>query len=405
MSADAPSLRRRLVVLVGGGVILLLLAAYLSTAMVLEERQDDMIDAILDEQMAYSLQLYHSLGHAPVLNVPHMRFYAHARGQAAPGLPAAFAPLGPGDHELEVDGIPYHLEVTDKGGTRFVLAYDATGHERDFTELMAILGVAFLASALAALAGIAWLSRHALAHLERLAGAVRHPGDGALAEPGMEREVAALAAALDDYRARQALLLAREQEFSAQLSHELRTPLSVVRAQAELLHMSVADERCRERAAGIMAQVDRMGVLIEQLLRLARRTRAPQRQPVPLRELVERIWSELAQGGSSRTTLDNRVAADATVVADPLLLELVLRNALANSRLHADGALLQVRCSGDVLEIEDSNPARAGAAPWSGAGDGEGLGLSILRQACQRLGWGCAIATTATGTCLTLRLA
>lgn len=404
MMAEAPSLRRRLVVLVGGGVILLLLAAYLSTAMVLEERQDDMIDAILDEQMAYSLQLYHSLGHAPVLNVPHMRFYAHARGDvAAAGMPVAFAGLGLGDHELDVDGVPYHLEVVDAGGQRFVLAYDASGHERDFAELMVILGVAFLASAVVAVAGIAWLSRHALAHLERLAGAVRDPGEGALVEPGMEREVAALAAALDDYRARQALLLAREQEFSAQLSHELRTPLSVVRAQAELLQMSVPDARGRERAAGIMAQVDRMGGLIEQLLRLARRTRAPERQPLPLRELVERIWSELALGGSSRTMLDNRVAADATVVADPLLLELVLRNALANARLHADGATLQVRCSGDVLEIEDSNAARDGVAPWSGAG--EGLGLSILRQACQRLGWGCTIAATATGTCLTLRLA
>jgi signal transduction histidine kinase len=36
---------------------------------------------------------------------------------------------------------------------------------------------------------------------------------------------------------------------------------------------------------------------------------------------------------------------------------------------------------------------------------GEGLGLSILRQACERLGWGCTIVATDTGTRLTLRLA
>lgn len=400
----APGLRQRLVVLVGGGVVLLLAAAFLSTALVLQERQEDMIDTVLDEQMEYSLALYRDLGHAPLPSVPSMQFYAAPVGRADPAMPREFAALGPGDHRLAAGGRTYHLEVKDAEGMRFVLAYDVARHDAEFRELLAILGVAALLSAAAALYGIAWLSRHALRQLEELAGAVQRQDDAALAAPGMEREVAALAAALDDYRARQALLLQREQEFSGHLSHELRTPLSVVRAQAELMQLQADDvARTQARAAAIMAQVDRMAALVEQLLRLARRTRAPERLQVPLRALVERVWADLAQTGSSRTTLDDQVPPEAAVVADPVLLELILRNALANARLHADGARLSVRFGDGLLEIEDSDPARA-AAPQLPE-DGAGLGLSILRQACARLGWGCELAATPTGTRLSLRIA
>lgn len=399
-----PGLRQRLVVLVGGGVVVLLLAAFLSTVFVLQERQDEMIDDILDEQMEYSLQLYRSLGHVPVLNVPYMQFYVAPAGRPAPGMPPEFAGLGPGDHEVQVGGRSFHLEVKDEGPRRFMLAYDVASHDAEFRELLGILGVASLLSGLAALAGISWLASHALHHLERLAGAVQRQDEAPFATPGMEREVAALATALDDYRARQSLLLAREQEFSGHLSHELRTPLSVVRAQAELIALQGGDDaRLQGRAAEIMAQADRMRALIEQLLRLARRTRAPERVEVPLRALVERVWSDLAQASSSRTTLDDRVAPDAVVVADPLLLELILRNAVANARLHADGAVLTVRFEEGVLGIEDADPARA-AAPQLPE-DGQGLGLAILRQACDRLGWGCELVATPTGTRLALRIA
>lgn len=400
---SAPGLRQRLVVLVGGGVILLLLAAYVSTAMVLEERQDDLIDVILDEQIEYSLQLYRTLGRAPELNVPNMRFYAAPIGETAPGLPPAFAGRGPGDHQVMLGDQPYHLEVKDEGGMRFMLAYDLARHDEEFRELLAILGLASLLSAGLALAGVSWLSGQALRHLEQLASAVQRQEEAPFAADGMEREVAALADALDDYRARQALLLEREQEFSGHLSHELRTPLSVVRAQAELIDLEGGETRLRTRAAEIMAQVDRMRALIEQLLRLARRTRAPERSEVALRALVDRIWSDLAQTGSSRTVLDNRVAPDAAVTADPLLLELILRNAIANARLHADGATLEVRFREGLLEIEDRAEGRATAPELPE--DGEGLGLAILRRACQRLGWGCELVATPTGTRLALRIA
>ena len=161
----APSLRARLVVLVGGGLLVLLAGAFLSTALVLEERQEDMIDALLDEQMSYSLQLYHSLGRAPSLNVPDMHFYVITPG-APTSVPAAFLHFSPGDHEAVVDGREYHLAVAEENGRRFVLAYDVEQPENDFAELLAILGLAFGLASVAVLGGIFWLSGRALRHLD-----------------------------------------------------------------------------------------------------------------------------------------------------------------------------------------------------------------------------------------------
>jgi signal transduction histidine kinase len=219
----------------------------------------------------------------------------------------------------------------------------------------------------------------------------------------METEALTLAETLDDYRARQALSLEREREFSGQLSHELRTPLSVVRGQAELIDLQYADDKClHKRAQEIMAHVDRMRDMIEQLLRLARSARIPARTAVPLHEMAERIWSDLLQTGSSDTWLNNRIPLTIEVQADPVLLELILRNAFANAREHANGAELRLSFDKRTLQIEDFDSS--GRSDYLPADDGAGLGMTILRRACSALGWECQVETLSTGMCLRIRL-
>ena len=55
-----------------------------------------------------------------------------------------------------------------------------------------------------------------------------------------DREVAALAHALDQYHARIVEMMRREQEFTANASHELRTPLTAIRTSCELLAADAA---------------------------------------------------------------------------------------------------------------------------------------------------------------------
>lgn len=400
-----PGLRSRLLVLVGGGLLGLMLGQYAATALVMNEREEEMIDALLVEQLQYSMQLYHQAGKVLTPNVPRMTFYSFPVNRPGAEVPPDFLAFGPGSHEVDIGETEYHFVVHDEDGQRFLLAYDVEQYEENFTELMAVLGISFLLSVAVSLSGIYWLSGKALSSLLRLDDAVRRQSPEPFVQEDMEAEVLALAEALDGFRARQTLLLEREREFSGHLSHELRTPLSVVRGQAELTALQYPDdERLQARAAEIMAQADRMRVMIEQLLRLARSTKVPVREAVSLHALVERIWSDLTQTGSSRTVLSNRIADGARVIADPLLLELILRNALSNARLHADGAELRLSFDHDTLVIEDYAETAIPSPLPDTEGGSEGLGLGILRRACAALGWDCHFETLATGTRLSLHL-
>lgn len=375
--------------------------------MVLNEREEDMIDALLAEQMQYAMQLYKSNDGPLKPNISGMKFYVFKIGYPGKDIPRVFLPYGQGGYELDVAGTEYHFLVHDENGVRFLVTYDVGVYEGRFLELMVILGVAFLLSAILAIIGIYWLSGRALKNLTQLASALQDNGDKAFFHADMEDEVATLALALDNYRAHQTLLLERERDFSGHLSHELRTPLSVVRARAELMAVQYPDEAALQKnSAEIISAVDRMRAMIEQLLHLARRTHAPHREEISLHELFDRIWGDLADAGDSQTLLLNTLPADITVQADPLLLELILRNALANARQHANGAELRVSFANDQLFIEDyAERALPDFGHLSGrVNEAEGLGLVILRRACSVLGWVCEITVLPTGTRLSLHI-
>lgn len=400
----AASLRVRLVVLVGGGLLALLLAQYVSTAMVLNEREEDMIDALLAEQMQYGMQLYNSKEKSLKPNIYGMAFYAFKVGHPGSDVPAVFLPYAQGNYEVDIGATEYHFLVHDENGVRFLVTYNAEAYENHFLELMVILGVAFLLSAVLAIIGIYWLSGRVLQNLTQLGAALHRADDKAFFHADMEAEVGAVAIALDNYRAHQTLLLERERDFSGYLSHELRTPLSVVRARAEIMAMQYPHEsRLQTNSAEIIAAVDRMRAMIEQLLYLARHAYAPHREEVRLYDLVNRIWSDLAAAGGSQTSLLNSLPVDVVVVTDPLLLELILRNAFANARQHANGAELRVCFDDNRLVIEDFSEPALSVFELDGD-DGGGLGLAILRRACAVLGWSCQITTLPTGTRLSLHI-
>lgn len=396
MTNSRISLRKRLVILVGGGLFALLFAQYIATAFVLDERQEEMIDALLTEQLHYSMQLYHKSGEIPEINVPQLHFYSWPIGEPAANVPSAFQSYGPGNHEVYINGDEYHFIVHDENRLRFLLAYNAEQSEDQFTEILLVLGISFLLSIGIAITGIYWLSGRALNSLTQLSAAVRKNDSVSLASDNMELEVHALATTLDDYRARQELLLNREREFSGYLSHELRTPLSVIRGQAEMIQLE-GNGPLQQRAGSIILQADRMRNLIEQLLQIARQHRALKRESIQLSPMINRIWEELRHESSSTTQLNNLIQPESTVMADSLLLGLILRNALANARLHADGALLTIKLSQHSLIIEDfkePNPPTNTTLPVE---EGEGLGLAILKRACTQLGWSCSATMLPTG--------
>lgn len=67
---------------------------------------------------------------------------------------------------------------------------------------------------------------------------------------------------------------ARRRQFVADASHELRSPIAAIRTQAEAALAAPDDVDTAELAAGVLTEAERMGVLVDDLLSLARHDEA-----------------------------------------------------------------------------------------------------------------------------------
>ncbi len=124
--------------------------------------------------------------------------------------------------------------------------------------------------------------------------------------------------------------------FVADASHELRTPLSAVRAYAELYDRGAAErpDDLERSMRGISRESERMSVLVDDLLLLARLDdgRPLEREPVRLDEVVgEAVETAQAVDPDRTIELD---AEPATVLGDRDRLRQIVDNLLANVRAH-----------------------------------------------------------------------
>jgi len=191
----------------------------------------------------------------------------------------------------------------------------------------------------------------------------------------------------------------RLRQFIADASHELRTPLASIRGYAELFRMGAArdPEDVSKAMRRIEEEAARMGVLVEDLLTLARLDEiadAPH-VPVDLGRLVGDAVDD-ARATAPDRDIEPRVDGDTTVVGDAHQLRQVLANLLRNALVHTPaGTPIEVsaaREDGEVLlEIRDHGPGLPTDDPneiferfWRSEGGrkqgraGAGLGLAIV---------------------------
>ncbi|MFL5846623.1 MAG: sensor histidine kinase [Solirubrobacteraceae bacterium] len=191
----------------------------------------------------------------------------------------------------------------------------------------------------------------------------------------------------------------RLRRFLADASHELRTPLSSIRGYAELYRMGATREPAEvERSMKrIEGEAERMGVLVEDLLTLAR-----------LDEVADAPHVEVDVGNLARDTVDDaratapdreitlRADGPALVSGDAHQLRQVLANLVRNALVHTpEGTGIEVaaeREDGQVrVEVRDHGPGLPTADAdaiferfWRAEGgrergkDGAGLGLAIV---------------------------
>ncbi len=275
---------------------------------------------------------------------------------------------------------------------------------------------------------------HALAELARTAGSVASEAEldsgrrvratAAPVEAGAAKGVLLLEDVTELHRARRA-----RTELVANVSHELRTPLTAARALAETLEMELGEyagdgEETQARfAARLVEEIDRLGGIVDRLLRLSRLE--AQDEPFEVETLLagsllqvaaERI-APVARARSVRVTIAQPVDAGAgpALRADRERLLEVLSNLLDNAlRATPRGSVVTLDARADgaevVIEVADEGPgivpaareriferfytgddartssATADATDSAGGAAGTGLGLAIARHIVLRLG-------------------
>ena len=318
-----------------------------------------------------------------------------------------------------------HLAVDPGSGGMLIVARPIADIDATLRRLLLIelLVTALVLAALAAL-GL-WVVRLGLRPLDAIGATASAIASGNLAQR-IERaeprtEVGRLGLALngmlarieDSFHAQQASER-RLRRFVADASHELRTPLAAVRAYAELFRRG-ADRRPDdlERAmAGISRESERMTLLVEDLLLLARldEGRPLARDRVELDEVVTEAVDTAATLDPERPlALETEPV---TVVGDRERLRQVVDNLLANVRAHTPpGTPARVRLGrdGDVVRVEvtDDGPGLASGEATrvferfyradesrARATGGVGLGLSVVAAVAAAHGGTAAAAST-----------
>jgi two-component system, OmpR family, sensor kinase len=156
----------------------------------------------------------------------------------------------------------------------------------------------------------------------------------------------------------------RLRQFLSDASHELRTPLASIRGYAELFRMGAASDAAGTELAmrRIEDESTRMGVLVEDLLTLARLDEAPtlRHQAVDLAALACDAVQDARVTAPDRT-IELSAPRPAEVSGDPHQLRQVLANLLRNALVHTPaGTSIEVavepHAGGVGLSVRDHGP-------------------------------------------------
>jgi heavy metal sensor kinase len=355
---------------------------------------DNMLRTYLSHRQGGGLLLVLRRGATPLFNI-----------RSALALGHVPRPAGSGVETVRIGGAEYLLAASGDP-TRTALAALPMASVNAEVARLARTALVVTAAGILLAALLAWVtSRQALRPLERIAERSARITHGDLSvrmgDTGGRDEIAQVSHALDDMLDRLERAFAAQTRFVQDASHELRTPLTIARGHLEVALLREEPDPAQVRAAVelALAELDRMGRLVNSLLALARAERGGDgtRRQVDAgtlaelsvdrsRALADRDWQVRVEGGT-----------DIRVTVDPDAVEQVLLNLLANAARHTPAggriAVSAVRDNGHVqIDVADDGEGiaegelptlfdrftRVDTARGRDSG-GAGLGLAICR--------------------------
>ncbi|WP_093879011.1 ATP-binding protein [Streptomyces sp. TLI_105] len=252
----------------------------------------------------------------------------------------------------------------------------------------------------------------------RLSGENLHERIALEGPPG---ELKRLADTFDGMLDRMERLVSAQQRFAANAAHELRTPLAVQRAAAEIgLAGDPSPERVTRMRSKLIEVADSSERIIEGLLLLAASEQGlKERRRVAVDELAQRAAAALADEAAERGVRVTVRALPLAVEGDPVLLERLLHNLIANAVRHnVPQGRVDVRTGPDVgIQVSNTGPVvspdtvpllfepfRRLNERTHAPGEGAGLGLSIVDAIARAHGAEATVSANRKGGGLTVRV-
>lgn len=310
-----------------------------------------------------------------------------------------------------------------EGAVRVTQSVDAVHKavKRAILDLAALGGVV-LVLALVAGAVVAQQIARPIRRLDRAAREVAAGDLDATVEIEGSTEQRSLARAFNEMTQRVKRMLRGQQDFVADASHQLRTPLTGLRLRLEgLAEGRDTGDRSAAEAEAALAEIDRLSLIVEELLVLSRagEHELPAEQ-VDLSDVAERAaqrWRGTAEGAAIEIeALAGGGTAGAWCARHDLdrAVDSLLENAL---RYSPPGSAVTIGAGPGLVEIRDRGPGlepgeedsvferfRRGSAGRRGPA-GTGLGLPIARELVRE--WGGEVTLSARdggGTVAAIRL-
>lgn len=172
----------------------------------------------------------------------------------------------------------------------------------------------------------------------------------------------------------------RLESFAGVISHDLRNPLNVAQGYIDLLQ----DDIDRDELHLVDNALDRMGVLITELLELAQSRKIDQMGAVPIKRVAKQAW----QSVDTRRASLNLPETNSQILANNSRLQQLFENLLRNAVEHGGAEVdVTIEITTDGFSIVDNGSGispdkhdRVFETGYTTNESGTGFGLSIVQQ-------------------------
>ncbi len=171
--------------------------------------------------------------------------------------------------------------------------------------------------------------------LIRTASNINHSNiNSRLPLPENQDELYQLAKTINELLDRIETSIQQQKQFTADASHEIRTPLSAIRGTLEvLLRKKREPAQYEEKIKDVIGQTDRLNLLLDQLLQLARlESGSVKKETVYLDKLINEVaLKRNKQIAEKAMQLQISIPENTTVLADNFFLPMIIDNLFSNA--------------------------------------------------------------------------